>query len=139
MKHKTLLQKISFKLFQTISILIISIFCILASFNLQVHSFGSNFMNNISIYKSEKIKVLSSNFDYNIKENTENTKFEEIKEWNELRLRVGDVNTFLKNGTYLYHIQLEIPLSSSRQNLTVLQNWTDQVGWLEVRIDGQIY
>lgn len=185
MNPKNLLQKISLKIFQTISILVISVFYILASLNLQVHSFGGNFTNNISIWqttendqfildyyilqtfqsrsrgifltlpknqdgiwteykikkvaKSEKIEILSPSLEENMKNKTLAENFEEIKEWNELRLRVGDTNTFLENGSYLYHIQLEIPLSSSRQNLTVLQNWTDQVGWLEVRKNGQIY
>jgi hypothetical protein len=91
------------------------------------------------VVKSKRIDNLKSSLEENLKNETFEEKFEEIKEWNELRLRVGDANTFLENGSYLYHIQLEIPLSISRQNLIVLQNWTDPIGFLEVQIDGQIY
>jgi hypothetical protein len=66
MNPKNLLQKISLKVFQNISILVISVFYILASFNLQVQSFGSNFTNNISIHKTENTETKQIILDYYI-------------------------------------------------------------------------
>jgi hypothetical protein len=48
------------------------------------------------VAKSEKIAVLNPSFDENIKENTENTKFEEIKEWNEVSQKYKKLSKFYK-------------------------------------------
>ena len=91
------------------------------------------------VTKSPKITDLNPSLEKNLQNPTFDEKFDQIQEWNELRLRIGEPNTFLANGSYIYHIRLAIPKTENNQNLTLLQNWKDPIGSLEVRIDEQIY
>jgi hypothetical protein len=62
-----------------------------------------------------------------------------IKEWNQIRFRVGQEDTFLQNGTYIYNIKLEANYNSSyNYNFVVLRDWQDQTDTINLSLNDQI-
>ena len=91
------------------------------------------------VRRTQKLPYLEINFQQSLLATKQNQKYELIKEWNQLRLRIGEMDKFLENGSYLYHIQLQFPISNYKQDLTLLQDWQDPVTNLEVQVNNQIY
>jgi len=67
-----------------------------------------------------------------------NEKYEEIKEWGQLRVRVGDKDKSLALGQYNYQIQLEATRNQDyAYNLTLLYDWLDPVISISASLDGK--
>jgi len=59
--------------------------------------------------------------------------YDEIKEWDQFRLRVGKADRILDLGIYVYKIDLEMSLSpDSNYDLELLQDWRESVGKIEI-------
>jgi hypothetical protein len=66
-------------------------------------------------------------------------KYEEIKEFNQLRFRVGDKNTFLE-GSFQYKIYLKASKSPDyKYSFTYLKDWEDKIDQFTVYKSNQIY
>ncbi len=69
----------------------------------------------------------------------QNDKYEEIREWDQFRFRIGDENTYLQNGTYIYYIKLKANKDSNyAYDFVLLRDWVDPVrGDISVIYDGE--
>ncbi len=62
------------------------------------------------------------------------TSYSEIKEWDEFRLRFGEEDNFLPNGTYIYTFTIEATTNTEyKYNFIVLQDWLEEVGDIQVQ------
>jgi len=67
-------------------------------------------------------------------------KYDQIKEWNEFRLRIGNVDKILPKGTYLYQIKLKATKSqANKYNFQLIRDWNDQIGNFEIIKNGKPY
>jgi uncharacterized membrane protein YgcG len=72
--------------------------------------------------------------------NLSSEKYEHIKEWNEFRVRIGEVDKILEKGIYLYQIKIKTTKNSQNQyNFRLLGDWNDQIGSFEIIKNNQIY
>jgi uncharacterized membrane protein YgcG len=66
-------------------------------------------------------------------------RYEMISEWDQMRIRIGEENTFLEKGEWEYNIQIEATRSqNSSYNLTLLHGWEDGINKVQVQQNGQI-
>jgi uncharacterized membrane protein YgcG len=84
--------------------------------------------------------VQCANKDFKIDQTTpinfRSEKYEEIKEWNELRVRVGDKDQVIEKGTYLYKIEIEATINTNyNYSFTVLNDWGDPVDNISAFVD----
>jgi len=68
----------------------------------------------------------------------QNEPYDEIKEWNEFRIRVGKPDRILPLGVFVYKIDLEVSLNPNyNYNLTLLEGWGEELNKIEVIDNGQ--
>lgn len=111
--------------------------------------FPINNIDNNPIYSFAPPESPNSNFEIDHKKNTINLinsdspeplaldfqkePYDEIKEWNQIRFRIGQKDRYLPVGVFVYKIDLEISLNPSyKYDLTLLQDWTETVNRIEV-------
>lgn len=68
----------------------------------------------------------------------QSTSYDQIKEWNQFRLRVGDENKTIEIGTYTYKIIIDATTSSQLSyKFTTLADWGDKIDSANVFVDGK--
>ena len=72
--------------------------------------------------------------------NLTNEKYEQIKEWNEFRVRIGEVDKILEKGGYFYQIKIKTTKNSqNKYNFRLIGDWNDQIGNYEIIKNNQVY
>jgi uncharacterized membrane protein YgcG len=68
----------------------------------------------------------------------EDETYNQIHEWNEFRVRVGNKDKILPRGQYIYKIQLEASRNKDyKHDFTLIYDWTDPVTNISVVADGR--
>lgn len=72
--------------------------------------------------------------------NLTNEKYDQIKEWNEFRVRIGESDKILPKGVYLYKIKIKTTKNSeNKYNFRLIQDWNDQIGSFEIIKNNELY
>lgn len=107
----------------------------ISSYTLPVENFNFNFeINN----ESNKIVLNNSGNKIESPLNFKNEPYDELKELDQFRFRVGKSDKILPLGVFVYKLDLEIALKPDyNYNLTLLQDWTENVNKIEVVQNGE--
>lgn len=72
--------------------------------------------------------------------NLTNEKYDQIKEWNEFRVRIGETDKILAKGSYFYQIKLKTSKNfQNKYNFRLIGDWNDQIGNFEIIKNNQLY
>ena len=98
---------------------------------------------NYTLKKAEKTllaenTLVNKNFEDLNKIEFQPEKYEQISEWSEFRVRIGDKNKYLENKTYLYHLQIDTNLVENSHNFTFLRDWQDTVYSAKLSVNGKV-